>query len=185
MLRHLRQLVYHPRRKLKNIYYGLKYGIKNLWFWLPYIWKDRDYDGDFIFIILYAKIQKQRKALEKAQSWVHFKHGEIEKIKRVEYVLKQIMGDDSLSERSPYWRRAGWDKHEERWGELQMKFQTYEDDPKYSQLIFHREHIKTEKDKRVEKRQFRKLMKHEEYLKNQDKEYALNQIAKYSGIWWI
>lgn len=35
------------------------HGVKNLWKWFPTIWKDRDWDGDFIYEVLRVKIEKQ------------------------------------------------------------------------------------------------------------------------------
>jgi len=36
-------------------------GIKNLWKWFPTIWKQRDWDGDFIYTILAKKLEFQAK----------------------------------------------------------------------------------------------------------------------------
>ena len=37
------------------------YGIKNLWKWLPVVWKDRDWDDYFIWQLLIFKLKKQAK----------------------------------------------------------------------------------------------------------------------------
>jgi hypothetical protein len=37
------------------------YGIKNLWKWLPIIWKDRDWDQHYIYTILKTKLEFQAK----------------------------------------------------------------------------------------------------------------------------
>ena len=36
-----------------------KQGVKNLWYWLPIIWKDRNWDGHYIFEILQHKLAAQ------------------------------------------------------------------------------------------------------------------------------
>lgn len=36
-----------------------KQGIKNIWYWFPVIWKDRDWDGHYIFEILQHKLTAQ------------------------------------------------------------------------------------------------------------------------------
>jgi|688.fasta_scaffold15579_22 hypothetical protein len=36
-----------------------KQGVKNLWYWFPIIWKDRDWDGHYIFEILQHKLEAQ------------------------------------------------------------------------------------------------------------------------------
>lgn len=36
-------------------------GVKNLWKWFPTIWKDRDYDGHYIFEVIRVKLEHQAK----------------------------------------------------------------------------------------------------------------------------
>ena len=57
--------------KIKNFYYDVKYGIENLIKWVPIIWKDRDYDWNYIFYILEAKLKKHLKRLENIQLYVN------------------------------------------------------------------------------------------------------------------
>ncbi len=38
-----------------------KRGIEKLWYWFPIIWKDRDWDGHYIFEIMKHKLQAQAK----------------------------------------------------------------------------------------------------------------------------
>lgn len=40
---------------------NFKVGIKNIWYWLPVIWKDRNWDSSFIFDILSHKLKAQAK----------------------------------------------------------------------------------------------------------------------------
>ena len=40
-------------------------GIKNLWAWFPIIWKDRDWDGWFIYQIIEFKLTRQSKYIGK------------------------------------------------------------------------------------------------------------------------
>ncbi len=40
-------------------------GFKNLWKWLPIIWKDRDWDNHFIFEVLKFKIKNTAEYTEK------------------------------------------------------------------------------------------------------------------------
>lgn len=41
---------------IKGYYYSFIKGIKNLWFWIPIIWGDRDWDHAYIENILYHKL---------------------------------------------------------------------------------------------------------------------------------
>jgi len=39
----------------------IKTGIKNMWYWLPIIWKDRNWDSHYIFEIMMHKLKAQSK----------------------------------------------------------------------------------------------------------------------------
>jgi hypothetical protein len=45
----------------KYLWRDFKSGVKNLWYWLPIIWKDRNWDHQFIFDILSHKLKAQAK----------------------------------------------------------------------------------------------------------------------------
>ena len=45
----------------KYLHLNFKRGIENLWYWLPVIWKDRNWDSSFIFDILSHKLKAQAK----------------------------------------------------------------------------------------------------------------------------
>ena len=47
----------------KYLHLNFKRGIKNLWYWLPVIWKDRNWDHQFIFDILSHKLKAQSKCI--------------------------------------------------------------------------------------------------------------------------
>jgi len=48
---------------VKHIHKTTWIGIKNLWKWLPIVWKDRDWDYYYIFQVLKFKLEKQAKHL--------------------------------------------------------------------------------------------------------------------------
>jgi hypothetical protein len=43
----------------KYLHLNFKRGIKNLWYWLPIIWEDRNFDHQYIFDILSHKLKAQ------------------------------------------------------------------------------------------------------------------------------
>ena len=45
----------------RYLYREIKIGIKNIWYWLPIIWKDRNWDSHYIFEIMIHKIKAQSK----------------------------------------------------------------------------------------------------------------------------
>jgi len=53
---------------------NIKYGIKNLWKWLPTIWKDRDWDDHYIFEILKVKLKHQSEYIGSGDIYVDAKY---------------------------------------------------------------------------------------------------------------
>lgn len=49
--------------KFDGKYYHKQFarGVKNLWRWFPTIWKDRDYDGHYIYELIRVKLEHQAK----------------------------------------------------------------------------------------------------------------------------
>ena len=45
----------------KYLWRDFKTGVKNIWYWLPIIWKDRNWDSHYIFEVLSHKLKAQSK----------------------------------------------------------------------------------------------------------------------------
>lgn len=54
----------------KHLHRDIAQGFKNLWKWLPVIWKDRDWDDFYIFEVLKYKIKNTADYTEKKQRFV-------------------------------------------------------------------------------------------------------------------
>lgn len=50
---------------IKYFFYDVKYGIQNIIYYLPVIWKDRDWDNEYILDLLKYKLKKNEKNLRK------------------------------------------------------------------------------------------------------------------------
>jgi hypothetical protein len=48
-----------------------KIGVKNLWYWLPVIWKDRSWDHSYIYEIIKHKLKKQAKFAQDKNRHTH------------------------------------------------------------------------------------------------------------------
>ena len=53
---------------------NIKRGIKNIIYWLPIIWKDRDWDYYYIYIVLKHKLQNLHDGLTKRNLYVNVEH---------------------------------------------------------------------------------------------------------------
>ena len=47
--------------KYQYLWKDFKIGVKNIWYWLPVIWKDRNWDHRYIYTILQHKLKAQSK----------------------------------------------------------------------------------------------------------------------------
>jgi hypothetical protein len=56
-----RKLSLNWKFEYKYLWRDFKCGVKNLWYWLPIIWKDRNWDHQYIFDILSHKLKAQSK----------------------------------------------------------------------------------------------------------------------------
>jgi len=77
-------------------------GIKNLWKWFPVIWKDRDYDHDFIFEILKFKLNNMANRFEQTNRFVDSTK-QASKIRTCVRLIQKIQDDDYSSEMHEYW----------------------------------------------------------------------------------
>lgn len=51
-------------------YYFIR-SIKKLWYWFPIIWKDRDYDGNYVLIIMRHKLKSMIKHHTKTNRFIN------------------------------------------------------------------------------------------------------------------
>ena len=81
-------------REIKDyIKYDIPYGIKNLIKWFPLVWKDRDYDHNYILYALKFKIHNTRKLHERNKRHVGVEK-EIHCMKVCEILLDRLIKDD-------------------------------------------------------------------------------------------
>jgi len=80
------------RHRVSRQYYNLKYGIKNLVKWFPIIWKDRNWDYEYIFPILRKKLVLLEKGIRKYTTAVD----RADVIKEVIELIDFITTDDEV-----------------------------------------------------------------------------------------
>ena len=91
---------------LKNIhrsYYSFIQGLENLKFWLPIIWKDRDWDYDYTLEVLDAKLKKQLKYL-KLKRDIYEVDLSVERIQLCINLLQKIRESYYGDEMHEYWK---------------------------------------------------------------------------------
>ncbi len=78
--------------RMETYYYNIRNGIRNIIDWLPVVWKDRDYDQNYIYYVLKYKLTKQADHFEKYGITLH--NDEIVKQIRLTVVFIDLLIDE-------------------------------------------------------------------------------------------
>jgi hypothetical protein len=163
-----------PLVQIKDfILYDTPAGIKNLIRWFPIIWKDRNWDSYYIFIILKKKLERTEYCLRNG----HCVDGD----KRADQIKTCIALLDRLIE-DQYHENAFID-HVKKWGELDMTFGEIESNG-CGRLHITRPNIKTPEDEELEQKQSKLLYEHADRMRKQDVDYLCSIISKHVLGWW-
>ena len=165
----------------KDIKYAVKRfirKIKNVFRWLPTIWKDEDYDSHFINEILIKKLEHTRDFFLSDRTHITSAKEVAEEIQ--EAIDRLHMTRDSWE----FYEEPAHDIIEEKWGKTTFEFIPLEDRPNVSEMVSKTEKVKTPEDKEQYSEDFRAAMKaaRKEYRK--DKKEAYKFIAKHIDGWW-
>ena len=150
--------------------------IKNLIRWFPVIWRDQDWDSEFIIDILIKKLEHQRDFFNSGRS-------------SVDDCLESADEIQSAIDKLQHTREA-WEHYEQpvmkeldkKWGEGVMRTEKY--DEHCNRIVFDREFVVTPKDEEEYQKDYlaRLLKAREEYTK--DKAEAYLYLATNIDKWW-
>lgn len=104
----------------KHLHRDIKQGFKNLWKWLPVIWKDRDWDSHFIFEILKHKLKSQANYLEIKNRYVGVER-DVRNMKICVSLIQKVQNEYYNTEYLDYSEKRVW-------------FQSYENSPDLFEL---------------------------------------------------
>lgn len=163
-------------KDIKNfILYDIPYGIQNLITWFPVIWTDRNWDYWFIYKILHKKLDLMEKHIRK-----HDNHtcaqADADNIKKCVLLLDRLIADK--------YHESAFKNHERKWGESDMIFTKSKEDPEMKKLDIIYPNVTSTEDEKLEKKDFKRAMNHEEYLKEQDINMLFNLMKKHIRTWW-
>ena len=86
----------------KHAHRDIAQGFRNLWKWLPLIWKDRDWDDHFIFEVLKFKIKNTADYTEKKQRFVGWEN-EVRYMRICEKLMGRIQNEYYQTEYQDYY----------------------------------------------------------------------------------
>jgi hypothetical protein len=166
--------------KIIDFWYDTKRGIKNLIMWFPAIWKDRQWDHQYIYMILRQKLHFQEQYIREHGIHVHNVR-DADEIKICVDCLDRLIEDDYHSE--------AFKKHNKRWGEPEFK---WEDVPPekvegrvgMTKLNITHPLVDTVQDHENEREDFRDACETEDQLRKKDmRNLFLNMYRNIQG-WW-
>lgn len=152
--------------------------IKNVFRWLPTIWKDEDFDNHFINEIFIKKLEHTRDFFLSDKT-------NIAEANKVAGEIQEAI--DRLHMTRDSWEFYEQQAHEiitEKWGESKFNWTSTEDGSGSKYLEIEHENVKTPEDKEQYSIEFRDTLKQarKEYMK--DKKDAYKFIAKNIDNWW-
>ena len=153
--------------------YKIYYGIKNLIRWFPIIWRDRDWDWDYLVIMLQHKLIGIEKQLELGRH-IYWKKD----WKRVHYaklLCKRLVDQDYFENSTRL--------HNKKWGETKFNWDDVPGEPYVSLRIEHENAI-TNEEKEQERIERGRCFKSEEYMIKQDLSELTTTLNKYLRSWW-
>ena len=150
--------------QIRNIWYG----IKNLINWFSTIWNDKNWDSHFIFVILRYKLYLTEQFIRKYGCHVHNER-DADEIKVCINLLDRIIKDE--------YHENVFKDHYKKWGEPKMEFEGNVLNITHPKAI-------TDKDKKQERKEFRRIMDKPEQMKKQDIDYLFKLMARNIQGWW-
>lgn len=160
--------------KIHNTALGIKYTTIKFAKWLPVIWNDEDWDHYYIYAILHRKLKNMEDFFTSDRAMALKGEEEAKKIKVCINLLDRLMKDE--------YDIGAFKKHHEKWGEPDFNWIHHDDT--YSKLEIKQERVKTEKDKKKERKEFHVACDKEYQLRKQDINYLFSYIAKHIESWW-
>lgn len=153
--------------KIKDKYYIIKNGISNIIRWFPTIWQLRDWDAEYLYLLIYKHLSHVEDCLR------YYGHGvnsikDANKIKIAKNLAKRLYDQEyDFNALIPV---------EKKYGELKVKTEKDDKFPMLNKVIF---------DETPEERKARdRAYKHAEYMENQDKQILFAMLNKYINRWW-
>lgn len=147
--------------------------IGKVFYYVPCLWRDRDWDHYYLYAMLLAKLERMRRA--HAEDTWHTNAPRYEKqIRTCCTILKRLMADK--------YAEKMYEEHDAKWGKLESRFEQSEKG--YSRWIVWRKNASTDDLRAKEREERKRIYDHEEYLRSQDIKHLFRIIERYHRHWW-
>ena len=163
------------KEKIKDFFRNIRIGVPNLIIWFPIIWKDRDWDHQFIYQIFRHKLHLTEQFIR--HHGIHINNiDDANKIKICVNLLDRLIEDE--------YHETAFKRHVEKWGPPDLNWNDSKDYPKMCELSITHPNVKTDKDKKAERKDFSNSCKNESALREQDLDMLFKNMRKHIQTWW-
>lgn len=149
-------------------------GIKNIFRWIPVIYKDRDWDQSYIFNILKFKLTKHADCLEKRKFYVGVEYD----VSRMRLCINLI---DKINEE--YYSQKLYYKHCEKWGKTIFNFTPSEKEGLNNLDITH-EKVITPEDKEQERKESSEMYQKGQEMEAKAQRLLFELLDMHIQRWW-
>ncbi len=161
---------------IQNTYYKIYdeidtffFRIKNVFRWLPIIWRDQDWDKHYLYTILYFKLKNMEEFFRSENT--HIAEAEnIAKEIQIAKILAKRLADEVHLENAIMWHDKIYERpeFEEMFKDIPgSEYSLYVGDP--------------DKERGES---FYKCCRHSDYMEQRDKEYLFDHMKKKINRWW-
>jgi hypothetical protein len=157
--------------RIENIYYNFKYGICNVFKWIPIVWQLRDWDGEFIYPLIYQQ-------LKHTENYLRNYGCSVSSIKdanqiRIAKNLAKRLWDNKYTENASI-------PINKKYGEIKCHSEPYKYDKSGNPILYLLVFDETAKERKLRS----KAYKHADYMKKQDRKILFSLMEKKINNWW-
>jgi len=157
--------------KMRIFYYSVINGVPNIFKWTKIIWKDRNWDYNYIFYILQFKFENMEKFFNSDKAMTISSKRRAKEIMVAKNLCKRISSNQYLDNALiDYYRKYGYEF------KFEFEFESCEDNSKYKRLI--------DNNTKEQDDLFFKAGEHSEYMKQQDIDFLFQHLQKRLTSWW-
>lgn len=155
------------KKRIKETYYSVKNGVKNLIRWAPVIWKLRDWDAEYMYLLIYQHLSHVEDCL-RFNGYGANAVKKTDKIRIAKNLAKRLYDKDYLDN--------ALIPVEAKFGEIKYRVEADEKMPMWNKVVFE----ETPEERKARDRAYR----HSEYMEQQDRKILFDMLNKYIDRWW-
>jgi hypothetical protein len=160
--------------KIKDSYYDVKWGIRNLISWFPLAWSDRYYDFNYTYRAILFKIEQQKKWWIRNERHVDWEK-DVERMNICIEILNNLINDS--------YETNAYNEHNEKWGEAELTTSPGHMEG-YVQLHINHPKAVTVEDQKLEGDEFRSKMQTAREFELAERKKLFMILAEHGPEWW-